>query len=212
MRQSLVLLKNNDHALPLSKSAKKLAVVGRGANDLGIQCGGWTIDWQGKPGNVTPGGTTILEGIKQVAGPNVDVKYLADGGQEGDLKDADAVIVVLGEMPYAEGKGDRKDLSLSKDDMALVAKAKKSGKPLVTILLSGRPMILNSALDDSDAFIAAFLPGTEGAGVADVLFGASKPTGKLPITWPKSMDQIPIHSSESGGDKALFPYGFGLSY
>ena len=125
----------------------------RRENDLGMQCGGWTIDWQGKPGNVTPGGTTILEGIKQVAGPNVEVKYLADGGQEDDLKDADAVIVVLGEMPYAEGKGNSKDLSLSKDDMALVAKAKKSGKPVVSILLSGRPMILNSALDDSDAFI-----------------------------------------------------------
>jgi beta-glucosidase len=118
------------------------------------------------------------------------------------------VIVVIGEAPYAEMKGDRKDLGLASEDLALVAKVKAAGAPVVTILLSGRPLILGPALEQSDAFIAAWLPGTEGQGIADVLFGDHKPSGKLPRTWPRSNEQLP----GSTANNPEFPYGYGLTY
>ena len=145
VRQSLVLLKNDKHVLPLSKKIKNLLVVGKAADDMGIQCGGWTIDWQGKLGPVIRGGTTILSAIKQAVGPDSQVTFSADGSKlaatDGSEK-PDAVIAVVGEMPYAEGKGDRKDLNLSAQDVALVEKAKQAGAPVVAVLLSGRPLIL----------------------------------------------------------------------
>jgi beta-glucosidase len=206
VRESLVLLKNTDHALPLSKDMKHLAVVGEAANDLGIQCGGWTIDWQGRTGDVTPGGTTILAAIKQAVSPQTEVTFSPDGSQ---LNGAQAIVAVVGEKPYAEMKGDRTNLDLSTTDMALIAKAKASGVPVITILLSGRPLVLGQALNDSAALIAAWLPGTEGEGVADVLFGDYKPTGKLPREWPRNNDQLDALHLKG---KPLFPYGFGLSY
>ena len=204
VRESLVLLKNDKHVLPLSHHIENLAVVGEAADDLGVQCGGWTIDWQGRKGNVTHGGTTILAAIRQSVSPGSTVNYSPDGS---NLADADAVVVVVGESPYAEMKGDRADLDLSPEDTALIARARASGKPLVTILLSGRPLILNSALDDSQAFVAAWLPGTEGQGVADVLFGDYKFTGKLPRTWPSSNAHVVAGDTS---DKPEFPFGFGL--
>ncbi|MGH7976816.1 MAG: glycoside hydrolase family 3 protein, partial [Limisphaerales bacterium] len=183
VQQSLVLLKNKHHALPLSKNMKHLVVVGKGADDLGMQCGGWTISWQGS-GQLTRG-TTILQAIRQTVSPGTEVTFSPDGS---DIKNADAVIVVAGEMPYAEFKGDRTNLDLSADDFALIEKAKASGAPVTTILLSGRPLILGNVLDFTDAFIAAWLPGTEGEGVADVLFGNVKPTGKLSREWPRDSD------------------------
>ncbi|MGA2066954.1 MAG: glycoside hydrolase family 3 N-terminal domain-containing protein [Thermoguttaceae bacterium] len=209
VRQSLVLLKNENHALPLAKHVKRLVVAGRGADDMGIQCGGWTIDWQGKPGAVLHGGTTILAAVRQAAAPGTEVVFSADGA---GAKGADAVIVVAGELPYAEGAGDRKDLSLSPGDVALVKRAKQSGAPVITILVSGRPLLVGPALEASDAFLAAWLPGSEGQGVADVLFGDYKPTGKLPHTWPRNMDQVPCHAGDAAAAQALFPYGFGLTY
>jgi beta-glucosidase len=209
VRHSLVLLKNEKDVLPLEKKSKRLVVVGKAADDIGVQCGGWTIKWQGQSGKVTSGGTTILAAIRQTVASDAEVTFSPDGDK---VKGADAAIVVIGEVPYAEGNGDRKDLSLSKKDLDLISKVKQSGVPVVTVLLSGRPMILGSALDQSNAFIAAWLPGTEGQGVADVLFGDFKPTGKLPHTWPKSMEQVPLNVGDPGADKALFPYGFGLTY
>jgi beta-glucosidase len=182
VRESLVLLKDEKHILPLSKKIKTLAVVGVAADDLGIQCGGWTIDWQGRRGNVTHGGTTLLAAIRQTVSPETQITFSPDAG---DLKNADAVIAVVGELPYAEMKGDRRELNLSAADLALIAKAKAGGAPVVTILFSGRPLILNSALADSDAFVAAWLPGTEGLGMTDVLFGDYKFTGKLSRNWPQ---------------------------
>jgi len=199
VRESLVLLKNENHVLPLSKKIKRLAVVGVAADDLGIQCGGWTIDWQGGRGNVTHGGTTILAAIRQTVSPETKITFSPDAS---DLKNADAIIAVVGELPYAEMKGDRTELNLSAADMALIAKAKTSGAPVVTILFSGRPLVLNSALTDSDAFVAAWLPGTEGLGVPDVLFGDFKFTGKSARNWPRSSDK---------SAKPLFPFGFGLT-
>ena len=198
VRESLVLLKNEKHLLPLSKKIRTLAVVGAGADDLGMQCGGWTIDWQGGRGSVTHGGTTLLAAIKQTVSPETKIVFSADAG---DLKNADAVIAVVGEPPYAEMKGDRSELNLSAEDCALIAKAKASGAPVVTILFSGRPLVLNSAFADSTAFVAAWLPGTEGLGLTDVLFGDHQFTGKSPRHWPGSNDK---------SAPPQFSFGFGL--
>lgn len=206
VRESLVSLKNVNHTLPLSKSIKHLAVVGKGADDIGIQCGGWTISWQGQPGNVTHGGTTILAGIRNAVASGTVVTFSPDGN---DLTGADAVVVVVGEMPYAEMKGDRSDLKLSSEDVALVEKARSAGVPVVTILISGRPLILGPALEESDAFLAAWLPGTEGEGVADVLFGDYKPTGKLPRQWPRDNDGLARRTAQVNSSAPLFPKGYG---
>jgi beta-glucosidase len=207
VRESLVLLKNEGKALPLSKSAKRIHVAGKNADDIGNQCGGWTVDWQGKSGAVTTGGTTILAAIKAAA-KGAQVTYAKDGS---GAKGADVGVVVIGETPYAEFQGDRDDLSLSKEDLAAISAVKSAGIPTVVVLLSGRPMILGEALTQADALVAAWLPGTEGAGVADVLFGDYKPTGKLSFSWPRSMDQIPINVGDAKYDP-LFAYGFGLTY
>jgi beta-glucosidase len=201
-----VLLKNSNGALPLKKNLKRIAVVGKAADDLGMQCGGWTIDWQGKTGEVTTGGTTLLAALKKSANAGTEVVFSADGS---DLKSADAIIVVVGEPPYAEGKGDRKELNLAASDAALIAKAKATGSPVVTVLYSGRPLVLGTALDQSDAFIAAWLPGTEGLGITDVLFGDSVPRGKLPHAWPANNAQL---SADHMNGAPLFPVGFGLTY
>ncbi len=208
VRQSLVLLKNENKILPLSKNIETLAVVGEKANDLGVQCGGWTISWQGESGNVTPGGTTILQGIKQEVSKGTKVIYSKNGL---NIKGANAAVVVVGEMPYAEKRGDSNNLSLSSNDESLLEKVKNKGIPVIVILISGRPMIINKALKISDAFIAAWLPGTEGEGIADVLFGSYKPTGKLSQSWPRNMKQIPINYGDKNYNP-LLPYGYGLTY
>ncbi len=206
VRESLVLLKNDRGVLPLSAGAKRIHVTGRGADDLGMQCGGWTIDWQGQTGEVTPGGTTILAAIRQAVDPATAITSSRDGsGAAG----ASAAVVVVGEAPYAESKGDRADLSLSAEDQAAVARAKAAGVPVVLVVLSGRPLILGSAAEQADAIVAAWLPGTEGAGIADVLFGRSVPTGRLSFHWPRSMAGVPAGAA---GEPPLYPFGFGLSY
>ncbi len=199
VRESLVLLKNEAKALPLSKTAARIHVAGKNADDIGNQCGGWTIDWQGRSGDVTTGGTTILSAIKTAAGKATKVTFSKDGsGAEG----ATIGVVVIGEKPYAEMKGDRKDLSLDAEDQAAVKMMKAAGIPVVVVVVSGRPLVLGEVADQANALVAAWLPGTEGQGVADILFGDAKPTGKLSYTWPKS-----------NGDKtALYPYGHGLKY
>jgi beta-glucosidase len=207
VRQSLVLLKNANHALPLSKNLKHLHVMGQAADDIGIQCGGWTISWQGQAGPILHGGTTILAAIRNTVGPDAQVTFSANGEI---APGADAVLVVVGEMPYAEGSGDSKDLRLSAANLALIAKAKETGVPVVTVLVSGRPLILDAALELSDAVVAAWLPGSEGQGVADVLFGDYKPTGKLPRSWPLNNQQLSANAN--AGEKPLFPYGYGLTY
>lgn len=204
VQESLVLLKNKHHTLPLSKYLNHIVVAGLAADDLGMQCGGWTVSWQGS-GADTPG-TTILQAIRDLTSPQTKVTFSPDGD---DIKNADAVIVVVGEKPYAEGRGDRTNLDLSAEDKALVAKARASGAPVTTILFSGRPLILGSAFRASDAFIAAWLPGTEGEGVADVLFGDAKPAGKLPREWPKNNRQLAANAMKG---KPLFPCGYGLTY
>jgi beta-glucosidase len=206
VRESMVLLKN-EGMLPLDQSLSTLVVAGHGANDVGMQCGGWSIAWQGGLGAITPG-TSIYAGLQELAPGSMNVILSEDGSA---AQSADAVVVVVGETPYAEMHGDRGDLSLSDGDIDLIKRISKSGKPMVVILLSGRPMIITEILEDADALIAAWLPGTEGNGVSDVLFGAYNPTGKLSVSWPASMDQIPINVGDPNYDP-LFPVGYGLSY
>jgi beta-glucosidase len=206
VRESVVLLRNENHTLPLSKNFKRIAVVGEAADDLGVQCGGWTIDWQGDRGNVTHGGTTILAAIRQTVSPDTQVIYSPDAS---NLDNIEAVIAVVGEEPYAEMMGNRTNLDLSVQDADLITRARNSGAPVVTVLLSGRPLVLHASLDACSAFVAAWLPGTEGQGVADVLFGDYNPTGKLPRDWPSSSDHL---SALDKHENPYFPLGFGLSY
>jgi beta-glucosidase len=208
VRQSLVLLKNQNSILPLSKSVKKLFVAGKNADNIGNQSGGWTISWQGSSGNITPG-TTILQGIKNTVSPGTTVTYNQRG--QGIDSTYDAAIIVIGETPYAEGQGDNNTLSLSREDLTTLNTIKRTGVPIITVMVSGRPLIVTSQLPDWNAFVAAWLPGTEGNGVADVLFGDYKFTGKLPMTWPKAVSQEPINYGDQTYDP-LFPFGFGLTY
>jgi beta-glucosidase len=208
VRQSLVVLKNDNKALPISKKIARIHVAGKSADNIGNQCGGWTINWQGKTGPVTPGGTTILAAIQGAVSKDTKVTFSADGtGAEGATLGA----VVIGERPYAEGNGDRTNLALDQADQEAIANVKKAGIPVVVVLLSGRPMILGDALTQADAFVAAWLPGTEGQGVTDVLFGDFKPAGKLSFAWPKSMDQIPVKTGDTK-TAVLFPLGYGLKF
>ncbi len=207
VRESLVLLKNDRQALPLAKTTRHLVLAGNGADDLGRQCGGWTISWQGSPGRPTEG-TTILEAFRQSLGAGTQVTYSADAS---NVAGADAVIVVLAEDPYAEGKGDRHDLRLTPAELSVLRNAKASGAPVTLVLLSGRPLILGEALGLADAVVAAWLPGTEGRGVADVLPGDYAPTGKLSFSWPRSMDQLPINVGAQSYAPP-FPLGYGLTY
>ena len=205
VQQSLVVLKNDKSVLPLSASAR-VHLCGLRADDLGVQCGGWSVGWNGGRGAITPG-TTIRQGFEQVLG----VGRVTFSKDAAGAESADVVVAVVGEDPYAEGSGDRDQLELSADDRALIVAAKRSGKPLVVVVLSGRPLILGDLVDGAAALVAAWLPGTEGAGIADVLGGAVKPTGKLPCSWPRDMAQVPINV----GDRLytpLYPYGFGLSW
>jgi beta-glucosidase len=207
--ESVVLLKNENAILPVKSLPRRIHVAGSGADDLGMQCGGWTIGWQGERGDLTPGGTTILDALKEVAGSTTEVTYTADGS---DSAGSDLGIVVVGEGPYAEMKGDRYDLALSQEDTAAVAALKSAGLPVVVIVLSGRPKILGEVADQADAILAAWLPGTEGAGVIDVLTGAAPATGKLSFTWPRTMDQIPLGHTQDKIENPLYPFGFGLAY
>jgi beta-glucosidase len=206
VRESLVLLKNERAALPIP-SAARVHVGGSKADDLGIQCGGWTVGWMGKRGPITKG-TTLLAALREALPSATQVSFSADGSGG---EQADVAVAVVGEEPYAEFKGDRQDLSLSAEDLSLIERMQRSGRPLIVVLLSGRPLVLGRALTLADALVAAWLPGSEGQGIADVLLGAYAPTGKLPHSWPRALEQVPINVGDPAYDP-LFPYGFGLSY
>ncbi len=212
VRESVVLLKNDNKILPLSKNIKKIMIAGKSADDIGLQCGGWTLTWQGSWGSITPG-TTVLAAITNAVSKDTKVVYSIDGsGADG----CDAAVVVIGETPYAEYKGDilssgERSLALDDYDTTAIDNVKKSGVPMIIVLISGRPMIISDALKGAKAFLAAWLPGTEGEGIADVLFGDYAPTGKLSFSWPKTMEEIPIHMGDTNYDP-LFPYCFGLTY
>jgi beta-glucosidase len=217
--ESQVLLKNRNNALPLRRDAK-LYVAGRNADNIGNQAGGWTIQWQGDSGDTIPG-TTILEGIREVA-PGAQVTYSADAS--APTAGADVGVVVVGETPYAEGYGDvggpecgfcalpmqeTKSLSLQPQDKAVIDKVCDAITTCVVLVVSGRPQVLTDQVGKMDALVASWLPGSEGAGVADVLFGHKPFTGRLSMSWPAAEAQVPINV----GDRTyqpLFPYGWGL--
>jgi beta-glucosidase len=205
--KSQVLLKNSGRTLPLARNAK-VYVAGGSADDLGKQTGGWTLTWQGAPGNANRG-TTILAGMRQVA-PGASITYSADAS--APTAGHDVGVVVVGEPPYAEGVGDIGNghtFGLPAADRAAVDKVCGAMR-CVVVLVSGRPLDISAVVPQSAAFVASWLPGTEGAGVADVLFGLRPFTGRLPVTWPRSESQLPINVGDRSYDP-LFPYGWGLS-
>ncbi len=205
VRESLVLLAKKDGILPLSRSLKRIHVCGNGADNIGNQCGGWTITWQGSSGAITTG-TTILQALKAEA-PGINFTYSLDGsGAAG----ADLAIAVIGETPYAESQGDKTDLHLASQVVEPIRTLKKTGLKTAAILLSGRPIIIDSILPYTDALIAAWLPGTEAGGIADVLFGGYPFSGTLPHSWPRAMADIPINWGDDPY-RPLYPFGYGIT-
>lgn len=205
--ESQVLLKNTGRALPL-RSSQRIYVAGVNAHDLGNQAGGWTVTWQGQSGNTSFPGTTLLDGIKRVA-PHVT--YSADAS--APMTGYDVGVVVIGETPYAEGVGDvgnAHTLNISATDRANIDRVCAAITTCVVLDVAGRPQIVTDVLPKMDAFVMSWLPGSEGAGVADVLFGTRPFTGKLPVTWPRSESQEPINIGDRHYDP-LFPYGYGLT-
>lgn len=206
--QSQVLLKNSDAVLPLAKDAS-IYVAGSNADDVGHQSGGWTVSWQGGSGDTTTG-TSILEGIREVA-PSAQLTYSADAS--APVGDAAVGIVVVGERPYAEGVGDAGtngfSLELPEGDRNAIDKVCSQVEECVVLVVSGRPQIVTGQLGVMDALVASWLPGSEGAGVADVLFGDRPFTGRLPVTWPADASQVPINVGDAAYDPA-FAFGWGI--
>lgn len=214
--KSLVLLKNDNNVLPLSKN-ENILLLGPAIDNIGYQCGGWTISWQGSTNSELTAGTTILEAFKEASNGNV---YTSTN----DKDKADVVVVVIGEKPYAEFEGDNNSLSLTSNtamegNLEALEQAYQTGLPVVVLMLAGRPLIVTDEINNWDAFVMAWLPGTEGLGISDVLFGDKPFTGKLPVTWPKDISQS-NHSiiMDKYSDKVynendyLFPFGYGLTY
>ncbi|WHT20857.1 glycoside hydrolase family 3 N-terminal domain-containing protein [Crossiella sp. CA-258035] len=219
--ESMVLLRNEKSTLPLSSSAKKLVITGDTADDARRQLGGWTVEWQGVPPNGPfPETTTVLEGLKAAA-PQTEISHAQDQATAvAEAKTADAVVVVLGEKEGAEGTADTEDPSLRPAQQQLVDAVQATGKPVVVVLLTGRGRVLGSVAD-ADALLSGWLPGTEGGhAVADVLFGKANPSGKLPVSWPKTVGDQPMSYDQLPGANAgvsskydpAYPFGFGLSY
>ncbi|HZX27089.1 MAG TPA: glycoside hydrolase family 3 N-terminal domain-containing protein [Telluria sp.] len=222
VRKSMVLLKNDAGTLPLARG-RKILVVGEGADSMPMQVGGWSLTWQGNNNTNAdfPNGDTILAGIEEQAGKD-NVVYRADASGV-DVSRFDAVIAVVGESPSAEFNGDidptgnLRHSSRFPQDLAVLQAVAGKGKPVVTVFLSGRPLYVNDLLNLSDSFVAAWLPGTEGKGVADVLFrpAQGKPAygfgGTLSFSWPKSACQTPLNVGDKGY-APLFPVGYGLRY
>jgi beta-glucosidase len=210
VRESLVLLKNENEALPIDKEVGRIFVAGQHADDLGLQSGGWTIEWQGGSGDITDG-TTILDGITSAVGTDTEIVYDRFGKFERVEGNADIGIVVLGERPYAEGQGDRADLDVNP---LMIERVAERADTVILILVTGRPLVITEAMKFADAVVVAWLPGTEGNGVSDVLFGDFDFTGKLSFSWMRTMEQLPFDFAEmadSGCDAPLFPYGYGLT-
>ncbi|XP_010515030.1 PREDICTED: uncharacterized protein LOC104790931 isoform X1 [Camelina sativa] len=215
VRKSLVLLKNGKESekpfLPLDRNAKRILVTGTHADDLGYQCGGWTKAWFGLSGRITIG-TTLLDAIKEVVGKNTEVIYEKTPSEEtlASGQGFSYAIVAVGEPPYAETLGDNSELTvpLNGNDI-ITAVAEKI--PTLVVLFSGRPLVLEPlVLEKTEALVAAWLPGTEGKGMTDVIFGDYDFEGKLPVSWFRSVDQLPL--TADANSNPLFPLGFGLNY
>ena len=203
--ESAVLLKTGSEVLPIAKSGQKVLIAGEAADDIGRALGGWSISWQGSAGSTTTG-TTLVQALQTQLGSSLT--YKADAAFDSGTK-ADIGIVVVAEQPYAEGKGDSPTLQLPDADVALIAKMKPLVTKLVVVIYSGRPMMLDGIIGQADAVVAAWLPGTEVEGLADVLLGDKPFVGTTTYTWPKTpTDAARIGKTACQG--AVFPYGYGL--
>jgi beta-glucosidase len=216
VRESLVLLKNDNNILPIDKKTKKIVVVGEHANSSGLQSGGWTIWWQGTHENYK-GATTILEGVQNKS----EGLVVYDTTATEKHSDADLAIIVVGETPYAEGFGDIGDgngthkLTLSDTHKKYINTYAEMGVKTVVVLVSGRPLVVTDQINTSNAFVIAWLPGSEGDGIAEVLFGDYNFKGKLPHSWPKSVEDFKTKYGPNFWDQSitpLFKFGFGLTY
>jgi beta-glucosidase len=201
--QSMVILKNDNSVLPLKKQGQSIVVSGTHANNIGLQCGGWSMDWQGRSGAITSG-TTILQGIQSLS------TQVTSSPSSAVTSGKNVAVVVFGENPYAEGYGDDTELRVPSSIVSLIKSYSDAKIPVVAVIVSGRPLIIDDIEPLCNGIIAAWLPGTEGQGVADVLFGNYKPRGKLSMTWPKA-GQIPINIGDSNV-QPMFSYGHGLTY
>lgn len=207
--ESLVLLKD-DGVLPLSASAQHVRVAGSAAHNIGRQAGAWTVEWQGIDGNWLPGATSILDGLREVLGDDVQIEFSETGTFPADTQ-AEVGIAVVGEPPYAEGWGDNNRPELSAADLEAIERLHAVSERVVVVLVTGRPLFITDQLENWDALVVAWLPGSEGAGVADVLTGARPFTGKLPLPWPSEVSQLPIENGVTrDGTAVLFPRGYGL--
>jgi beta-glucosidase len=202
---SAVVLKTTAGVLPIPTDSGRVLLAGSGADDIGLQSGGWTIEWQGAAGPITPG-TTIADALAARLGDRLTVEPAGDFPAGTRARTG---IVVLAEPPYAEGLGDSGTLALPRADVAIVGKVRPLVDRLIVVILSGRPVMLGRFWSDSDAVIAAWLPGTEGAGIADVLLGDVPFSATTPYTWPKTPDDAPRTGKEAC-DGAVFPRGYGL--
>jgi beta-glucosidase len=202
--ESAVLLKTSSHLLPLATGNSTL-LAGQGADDLGVSSGGWTLSWQGKAGNATTG-TTLKAALQTKLGSQLTYN---SGGNFGAGTHAAVGIVVVAERPYAEGVGDSATLQLPAGDLAVIAKVRPLVDKLIVVIMSGRPVMLSGITGQADAVVAAWLPGTENEGIADVLFGTKPFTGTTPYTWPKTAADAP-RIGKSACQGAVYPYGYGL--
>jgi beta-glucosidase len=214
--QSQVLLKNENEALPLSANISNLFIAGSAADDIGVQAGGWTLTWQGTSGNITIG-TSIRDAIEASVSPETTVhfngfgRYRSANDEAGNPIRGEVGIVVVGEAPYAEGVGDREDLALSQGDINAINAVRERVDKLILIVVSGRPLIITEELGLADAVVAAWLPGSEGAGVSDVLFGNAPFVGTLSFYWPRSMEQVPLSALLADDEAPLFAMGDGIT-
>ena len=208
--KSAVLLKSEGVPI-IPTGIKTIRVAGSAADNTGRQSGAWTIDWQGVDGNKVPGATSILDGIKARAG-NIQVEYDLQG-EFSEFSKADVGIAIVGETPYAEGWGDKEYPVINAEDLEAVKRLQLSAKKVVVVIISGRPLLIADEIDSWGTVIAAWLPGSEGAGVADVLFGDQPFTGTLPLPWPYTSEQLPIAAdgTTADGTKVLFPRHFRLT-
>jgi beta-glucosidase len=211
---SLVLLKNKDAVLPLSSNVPHIRVAGSAADNIGRQMGAWSIEWQGIDGNWPVGATSILEGIQARVNSKTVVEFDRLGNFSSGGKKAPIGIAVVGEKPYAEGWGDTEYPILGAEDLLAIKNLQASCDKVVVVLVSGRPLLIADEVDSFDSLVAAWLPGSEGAGVSDVLFGDKPFVGTLPLPWPHHSEQLPIHSNGTTADETpvLFPRYFGLKY
>lgn len=207
---SAVLLKNNGQVLPL-KAGQHILVAGSGADNFGRQAGGWTLEWQGVDGNWPIGTTSILAGLKQVAPVGTKIEYSQNASFATSQK-ADVGLAIVSEKPAAEGWGDNPNPTLSASDLQVIAQLKKHANNVVVVIVAGRPLLLNNQFSSWDGLVMAWLPGSEGEGIADVLFGKTRFTAHLPLPWPANIAQLPIASNgkTKDGTSVLFTRGFGL--